>query len=218
MWRVQAVRVSSGCLAGNSAVCTMLCKEALGKITSNVFSSWWDYTNSRSDTCEAFRETFHVKCKEIEISPFVMLFQEAPKTKEEDYLANINHVCEWSCYTNMQMRPTALSAVRPTNQKSWLGILLNTGWWRRFSPLGDLYITRFPARQYLKIPAPIIRKPPTAGSGLGRPMKKSPDELSDLDQILYGLELKMDIVRYNDSLKCQEHRLNDPDHADEKST
>jgi NAD+ synthase len=64
-----------------------------------------------------------------------------------------------------------------------------------FQPLGDLYKTQiYQLAKYLKIPAPIIKKPPTAGLWIGQTDEKELHmSYQTLDQILYGLELKIDV-------------------------
>jgi NAD+ synthase len=196
---------SSGCssvvlgLSGgvDSAVCTVLCKEAMGK--NNVQCVFLpDETTPTLDQTHVklFVKTFHVKCKEIEISPFVMLFQRALKQKKRITLANIKPrvrmilLYEYANETN--------SLVCGTSNKSEILVGYFTKYGDGgvdFQPLGDLYKTQvFQLAKYLKIPAPIIRKPPTAGLWVGQTDEKELRmNYQTLDKILYGLELKMDV-------------------------
>jgi len=64
-----------------------------------------------------------------------------------------------------------------------------------FQPLGDLYKTQiFQLARYLKIPKPLISKPPSAGLWRGQTDEKELGmSYENLDKILYGLEQRLDV-------------------------
>jgi len=181
----------------DSAVCTVLCQEALGK--NNVQCIFLpDGTTPALDRTHVklFVNTFHVKCKEIEIAPFVTSFQKAFEHKKRITLANIKPrvrmilLYEFANETN--------SLVCGTSNKSEILVGYFTKYGDGgvdFQPLGDVYKTQiFQLASYLKIPPPIIKKPPTAGLWVGQTDEKELRmSYQTLDQILYGLELKMDV-------------------------
>jgi NAD+ synthase len=195
---------SSGCrsvvvgLSGgvDSAVCAILCKKALG--ASNVQCIFLpDETTPTLDRKHVtlLVKTFHIHCKEIEITPFVKAFHDALQQKKKMTLANIKPrvrmilLYEYTNETN--------SLVCGTSNKSEILVGYFTKYGDGgvdFQPLGDLYKTQiYQLARYLRIPAPIIRKPPTAGLWVGQTDEKELRmSYQTLDQILYGLELKID--------------------------
>jgi NAD+ synthase len=181
----------------DSAVCALLCKEALGsRNVQCVFLP--DETTPALDRkhVNLFTETFHIKCTEIDITPYVTLFREALAQKKKLTLANIKprvrmiFLYEYANETD--------SLVCGTSNKSEILV----GYFTKYGdggvdlqPLGDLYKTQiFQLARYLKIPTPIIRKPPTAGLWIGQTDEKELKmSYKILDEILYGLEQKIDI-------------------------
>lgn len=181
----------------DSAVCTLLCKDALGK--QNVQCVFLpDETTPALDRkhVKLLISTFHMNCTEIDISPFVSSFHEALAQKKRLTLANIKPrvrmilLYEYANETN--------SLVCGTSNKSEILVGYFTKYGDGgvdFQPLGDLYKTQiFRLAKYLKIPAPIIRKPPTAGLWVGQTDEKELRmSYQTLDEILFGLEQKIDI-------------------------
>lgn len=181
----------------DSAVCALLCSDALGK--KNVQCVFLpDEATPALDRkhVKLFINTFHVKSTEIEISSFVSLFHEALTQKKRLTLANIKPrvrmilLYEYANETN--------SLVCGTSNKSEILVGYFTKYGDGgvdFQPLGDLYKTQiYQLAKYLKIPAPIIRKPPTAGLWTGQTDEKELRmSYQTLDEILYGLEQKIDI-------------------------
>ncbi len=180
----------------DSAVCAFLCRDALG--INNVQCVFLpDETTPALDRkhVKLFATTFHIKCTEIDISSFVASFHEALAQKKRLTLANIKPrvrmilLYEYANETN--------SLVCGTSNKSEILVGYFTKYGDGgvdFQPLGDLYKTQvFQLAKYLKIPAPIIRKPPTAGLWVGQTDEKELRmSYQTLDEILYGLEQKLE--------------------------
>ncbi|MBN1860936.1 MAG: NAD+ synthase [Candidatus Thermoplasmatota archaeon] len=193
---------SSGCkrivigLSGgvDSAVCALLCRDALG--SKNVQCLFLpDTTTPALDRkhVELFVDTFHMKTKQIDISPFVTTLQNALAQKRRMTLANIKPRVRMILLYEYANETGSL--VCGTSNKSEILV----GYFTKYGdggvdiqPLGDLYKTQvYQLATHLKIPAPIIKKPPTAGLWAGQTDEK---ELGlsyiTLDTILYGLEVK----------------------------
>lgn len=218
---IQTYVASSGCrgvvlgLSGgvDSAVTAVLCKEALG--TNKVQCLFLpDKTTPGNDTKHAHLlvKTFHLQSKEIDISPFVGRFSSFGKPKQLTR-ANIKPrvrmilLYEYANETN--------SLVCGTSNKSELLV----GYFTKYGdggtdlqPLGDLYKTQiYQLATYLKIPAQIVKKPPTAGLWLGQTDEKELQmSYQTLDKILYGLEFKWnvaDIQNFANASKAQVERI-----------
>jgi NAD+ synthase len=181
----------------DSAVSAVLCKDTLG--VNNVQCVFLpDRTTPAQDRkhVELFVKTFNIHCKEIEISPFVESFHYALQQKKKMTLANIKPRVRMILlyeYAN-----ELHSLVCGTSNKSELLIGYFTKYGDGgvdFQPLGDLYKTQiYQLAKHLKIPTPIKCKPPTAGLWVGQTDEKELRmSYQTLDQILYGLELKIDI-------------------------
>jgi NAD+ synthase len=180
----------------DSAVCAFLCRDALG--INNVQCVFLpDETTPSLDRkhVKLFANTFHIKCTEIDISSFVASFHKALAQKKRLTLANIKPrvrmilLYEYANETN--------SLVCGTSNKSEILVGYFTKYGDGgvdFQPLGDLYKTQvFQLARYLKIPSPIIRKPPTAGLWVGQTDEKELRmSYQTLDEILFGLEQKLE--------------------------
>jgi NAD+ synthase len=198
----------------DSAVSAVLCKEALG--TSHIECIFLpDETTPPLDRkhVHLLVKTYHLRFKEITITPFVESFFAALKQTRRLTLANIKPrvrmilLYEYANETN--------SLVCGTSNKSEILVGYFTKYGDGgvdFQPLGDLYKTQiYQLAKYLKIPRPIISKPPTAGLWVGQTDEK---ELRmtymTLDKILYGLEIKYpdDLIQKLAGVsKTQVHRI-----------
>jgi NAD+ synthase len=213
---------SSGCrsvvlgLSGgvDSAVCAVLCKDALGK--KNVQCLFLpDETTPALDRkhVKLFSQTFHLSTKDIDISPYVKSFQASMQKQKKMTVANLKPrvrmilLYEYANETH--------SLVCGTSNKSEILV----GYFTKYGdggvdlqPLGDLYKTQiYQLATYLRIPTPIIKKPPTAGLWVGQTDEKELQmSYSTLDQILFGLELKLpldEIQRLTHMPKKQVERI-----------
>jgi NAD+ synthase len=181
----------------DSAVSAVLCKDAIGvKNVQCVFLP--DRTTPVLDKehLELFVKTFHVPCKEIEISPFVESFHVALQQKKRMTLANIKPRVRMILLYEYANETGSLVCGTSNKSEILVGYFTKYGdGGVDFQPLGDLYKTQiYELAKYLKIPAPIIKKPPTAGLWIGQTDEKELRmSYQTLDQILYGLELKIDV-------------------------
>ena len=198
----------------DSAVSAVLCKEALG-VTHVQCVFLPDETTPQLDRkhIDLLVKTFHLRCKEINIAPFVESFFAALKQTRRLTLANIKPrvrmilLYEYANETN--------SLVCGTSNKSEILVGYFTKYGDGgvdFQPLGDLYKTQiYQLAKYLKIPAPVISKPPTAGLWVGQTDEKELRmSYSTLDKILYGLEVKypdVEILRQTGVSKAQLTRI-----------
>jgi NAD+ synthase len=200
---IQTYVESSGCskvvigLSGgvDSAVSAVLCKEALGaKNVTCVFLP--DTTTPVLDKkhVELFVKTFHIRCKEITITPFVESFQKALQNHKKMTLANIKPRVRMILLYEYANETDSLVCGTSNKSEILVGYFTKYGdGGVDFQPLGDLYKTQiYQLAKYLKIPSPIISKPPTAGLWVGQTDEKELRmNYETLDKILYGLELKL---------------------------
>jgi len=196
---------SSGCtsvvlgLSGgvDSAVSALLCKDALG--VNNVQCVFLpDETTPALDRkhVELFVKTFHVHCREIKISPFVESFYGALRQKKKITLANIKPRVRMILLYEYANETGSLVCGTSNKSEILVGYFTKYGdGGVDFQPLGDLYKTQiYQLAKYLKIPAQIIKKPPTAGLWVGQTDEKELRmSYQTLDEILFGLEQKIDI-------------------------
>jgi NAD+ synthase len=198
----------------DSAVSAVLCKQAVGaKNIQCVFLP--DQTTPPVDRkhVNVFTDAFHIPCKEIDISGFITSFQQVLTRQKKMTLANIKPRVRMIVLYEFANEQSSL--VCGTSNKSEILI----GYFTKYGdggvdlqPLGDLYKTQvFQLASYLKIPPPIIHKPPTAGLWIGQ---TDETELrmryQTLDRILYGLELKLDdkeIQKYAHATPKQVERI-----------
>jgi NAD+ synthase len=196
---------SSGCssvvlgLSGgvDSAVSAILCKNALG--VNNVQCIFLpDETTPALDRkhISLLKKTFHIRYKEMEISAFVRSFQSTLQQQKKITLANIKPRVRMILLYEYANETGSLVCGTSNKSEILVGYFTKYGdGGVDFQPLGDLYKTQvYQLAKYLKVPAPVIKKPPTAGLWAGQTDEK---ELRmgypTLDQILFGLELKLDI-------------------------
>jgi NAD+ synthase len=180
----------------DSAVCAVLCKEALG--VNNVQCIFLpDTTTPALDRkhVDLFVKTFHIRCKELEISPFVDAFRKTLQHNKKMTLANIKPRVRMILLYEYANETKSLVCGTSNKSEILVGYFTKYGdGGVDFQPLGDLYKTQiYQLAKYLKIPAPIIRKPPTAGLWIGQTDEKELRmSYQTLDKILYGLELKIE--------------------------
>ncbi len=178
----------------DSAVSAVLCKQALG--TSHVQCVFLPDEATppldRKHVCLLIK-TYHLRCKEITITPFVDSFFTALKQTRRLTLANIKPRVRMILLYEYANETSSL--VCGTSNKSELLVGYFTKYGDGavdFQPLGDLYKTQIcQLAKFLKIPPPIISKPPTAGLWVGQTDEKELRmNYATLDKILFGLEIK----------------------------
>jgi NAD+ synthase len=181
----------------DSAVTALLCKDALGKNKTNcVFLP--DETTPKNDFKhqELLVKKFDLPCKTVDITHIVRQIMKNCVVEPDKYaLANVKARARMVLlyeYANMTG-----SLVCGTSNKSELLV----GYYTKYGdggvdifPIGDLYKTQvWELAKFLKIQKEIVSKPPTAGLWQDqfdeKELKLSYDKL---DQILIGLERKMD--------------------------
>lgn len=179
----------------DSAVTALLCKEALGaNKVQCVFmpDEATPVTDMRHQ--KLLVQTFHLRSKEIDIAPFVHQFQVSLQRPKRLTIANIKPRVRMILLYEFANETGSVICGTSNKSEMLVGYFTKYGdGGVDFQPLGDLYKTQVcQLAHYLKIPAPIIKKPPTAGLWIGQTDEK---ELRmnyvTLDKILFGLELKL---------------------------
>ena len=180
----------------DSAVVSVLCRKILGKRKVKcLFLPEKATPKNDIKHKEILVEMFDLNCKDIDISRIVENISEiSPIKPDKISLANIK------ARTRMiflyEYANSTKSIVCGTSNKSELLI----GYFTKYGdggadimPIGDLYKTQvFQLARHLGIPEEIIKKPPSAGLWRGQTDEKEIGiSYNILDQILYGLELKM---------------------------
>ncbi|HVQ00479.1 MAG TPA: NAD+ synthase [Candidatus Thermoplasmatota archaeon] len=179
----------------DSAVVALLCKEALGaKNVQCVFMP--DETTPPTDTKheQLLVKTFHLHCTEINIAPFVHSFQALHQRLRRMTIANIKPRVRMILLYEIANETGSIICGTSNKSEMLVGYFTKYGdGGVDFQPIGDLYKTQVcQLAHFLKIPKPIITKPPTAGLWLGQTDEKELKmNYSTLDKILYGLELKL---------------------------
>ncbi len=195
----------------DSAVCALLCKDALG--THNVQCVFLPDETTPTLDCKhvkLFVNTFQLNCTEIDISSFVSSFHEALKQKKRLTLANIKPRVRMILLYEYANETDSLVCGTSNKSEILVGYFTKYGdGGVDFQPLGDLYKTQiFQLARYLKVPAPIIRKPPTAGLWVGQTDEKELRmSYKTLDEILYGLEQKIDIGEIQKSSSASKEQI-----------
>jgi NAD+ synthase len=180
----------------DSAVSAVLCKDALG--VNNVQCVFLpDETTPALDRkhVKLLVKTFRIHCKETEISPFVESFHYALQQKRKMTLANIKPRVRMILLYEYANETQSLVCGASNKSEILVGYFTKYGdGGVDFQPLGDVYKTQiYQLAKHLKIPSLIIRKPPSAGLWVGQTDEKELRmSYQTLDQILYGLELKID--------------------------
>lgn len=181
----------------DSAVTSILCQKAIGtKKTKCIFLP--DETTPKIDKKhqETIVKTFKLKCETRDINKLV---KEACNSCiiAPDIMAIANIKARTRMMMLFEYANMTKSLVCGSTNKSEILV----GYFTKYGdggvdimPIGDIYKTQvLDVARYLKIPEEIIEKPPTAGL-----IKDQTDEkelkisYQLLDQILYGLELKME--------------------------
>jgi len=198
----------------DSAVTAVLCKEALG--VSNVQCLFLpDLTTPANDKKhqQLLVKTFKLKCKTIDITPYVERFHKCLQKPKRMTLANIKPRVRMILLYEYANETGSLVCGTSNKSEILVGYFTKYGdGGVDFQPLGDLYKTQvYQLARYLKIPKSIISKPPTAGLWAGQTDEKELQmNYKTLDQILYGLELKLkteDIVTMARASKAQVERI-----------
>ena len=180
----------------DSAVTAVLCKEALGvKNVQCLFLP--DAATPKSDRKhqQLLVKTFSLKCKTVDITPFVEQFKGCVQKPKRMTLANIKPRVRMILLYEYANETGSLVCGTSNKSEILAGYFTKYGdGGVDFQPLGDLYKTQvYQLAKYLKIPKPIIAKPPTAGLWIGQTDEKELRmNYTTLDCILYGLELKLE--------------------------
>jgi len=199
----------------DSAVTAVLCKEALGKTNVKcVFLP--DETTPKNDIkhCELIVKKFGLNCKKIDITGLVKQMKSKCVVDPDRYaLANVKARTRMVLlfeYANMTK-----SLVCGTSNKSEILI----GYFTKYGdggvdlmPIGDLFKTQiWELAEHLKIPAELIKKPPTAGLWKDQSDEKELKmSYKKLDLVLAGLEKKLEdanIIKVADVKKSDLDRI-----------
>jgi NAD+ synthase len=179
----------------DSAVVALLCKEALGaKNVQCVFMP--DETTPAIDTKheQLLVSTFHLRRTTVDIGPFVHQFQALHQRLKRMTIANIKPRVRMILLYEIANETGSIICGTSNKSEMLVGYFTKYGdGGADFQPIGDLYKTQvYQLARYLKIPPPIIKKPPTAGLWVGQTDEKELRmNYATLDKILYGLELKL---------------------------
>jgi len=181
----------------DSSVAALLCKKALGdKKVLCLFMPDDSTPDLDIKHQELFTDKFGINCKIIEIDSIVQqikknYFESPGKMTISNIKARIRMTLVYAHANEMN------SLVCGTSNKSEILIGYYTKYGDGgvdFQPMGDLYKTQiYQLAKHLKIPKPIISKPPSAGLWDGQTDEKELGmSYEKLDKILYGLENKLD--------------------------
>ena len=189
----------------DSALVALLCKKALGR--ERVHCIFLPETATPDKDREHYSllvKKFGLKNRSMDISGLVeSIKKEALVEPDEKTLANVKARFRMLLlfeYANMNKY-----LVCGTSNKSELLV----GYFTKYGdggvdiqPIGDLYKTQvFKLAEHLGIPKEIVSKPPTAGLWLNQTDEKEIGlPYSVLDQILYGLELKLPLKKIAESI------------------
>jgi NAD+ synthase len=179
----------------DSAVTAVLCKKILGEEKILCIFMPDETTPASDEKHQAMIiEKFNLPFIEIEIAPIIHRFSSVLNNEpQKEHLANIKARTRMILLYHYALQQQRL-VCGASNKSEFL-----TGYYTKYGdggadiqPIADLYKTQvYQLAQYLKIPKPLLIKPPTAGLWRGQTDEQ---ELGmtyiTLDQILYGLELK----------------------------
>lgn len=193
------VNVSGGL---DSSVVVTLCARALG--AERVTALWLGDELSRAedrDHAEEVTNELGVPLRTVDISPMVRAFQEELGIDDRVVLGNVRARCRMVTAYRYSNEENGL--VMGTGNKSELLLGYYSRWGDGgvdFLPIGDLYKTQVrEMARHLEVPEAIVEKPPSAGLWEGQ---TDEGELGiayeDLDRILLGLELEMDVEEVAD--------------------
>lgn len=180
----------------DSAVVAVLCQRSLGKERVKCLFLP-DRATPKIDAKhkDMLVKKFDLDCKEIEITDLVKSISErSPEKPDKIALANVK--ARLRMLFLYEYANATKGIVCGTSNKSELLI----GYFTKYGdggtdilPIGDLYKTQvFQLARHIGIPKEIIKKPPSAGLWRGQTDEKEIGISYDiLDQILYGLELKL---------------------------
>jgi len=191
----------------DSAVAALLCQQVLGKKQVKCLFLP-DKSTPKKDRMDlkTFVETFEIDCITKEITDLITEVEHRgemtlDKMSKANLKARMRMVLLYA-YAN-----STKSLVCGTSNKSELLIGYFTKYGDGgvdFMPLGDVYKTQvWEIARLLKLPKCMIEKPPTAGLWKGQTDEKELNmDYIQLDQILYGLERKMDFPFIADNINC----------------
>lgn len=182
----------------DSALVSVICRKIFGKDKVKCLFLP-EKTTPKNDTehKEILVDMFDLNCKDINISGIVEEISKISPIKP-DKMALANIKARTRMILLYEYANSTESIVCGTSNKSELLI----GYFTKYGdggadimPIGDLYKTQvFELARYIGIPEDIIRKPPSAGLWKGQTDEKEIGiSYEILDQILYGLELKMSL-------------------------
>jgi len=179
----------------DSAVTAVLCNNILGPEKTLCIFMPDETTPSSDDKHQAkLIEKFNLQSIEIEISPIIRRFNSVMIDElNKEQLANIKARTRMIILYHHAFIHKRL-VCGASNKSEVL-----TGYYTKYGdggadiqPIADLYKTQvYQLAQHLKIPKPLLIKPPTAGLWQGQTDEQELGmSYATLDQILYGLELK----------------------------
>ncbi len=182
----------------DSAVATLLCQQVLGKkqVKCLFLPDSATPEKDRKDL-KTFVKTHDVDCITKDITPLIMEIEKHSQLRL-DKLSKANLKARMRMVLLYAYANETKSLVCGTSNKSELLI----GYFTKYGdggvdlmPLGDVYKTQvLEIAESLKLPTCMIEKPPTAGLWKGQTDEKELNmSYTRLDQILYGLERKMDV-------------------------
>ena len=156
-------------------------------------------------------DKFNLPYLEIEISPITRRFSSIlDDDTQKEHLANIKARTRMILLYHHAFIKKSL--VCGASNKSEL----LTGYYTKYGdggvdiqPIADLYKTQvYQLAKYLKIPKPMVTKPPTAGLWQGQTDEQELGmSYATLDQILYGLEMKYSSSRIADEAKVNDDEV-----------
>ena len=184
----------------DSAVSAALCKQALGKDHVHcIFLPEESTPEQDIKHIELLTKKVDLHVEEIDITSLVRQVEsECPKNPDKLEKANIKARVRMVVLYQIAYRRRCLVCGASNKSELLLGYFTKYGdGGVDIQPIGDLYKTQvYQLARYLKIPVPVISKPPTAGLWRGQTDEQELGmSYQTLDKILMGLEQKLSIDR-----------------------